>query len=125
MSYFNQEETNKRIGKVREILTKKGLDAALIYYDELNIANGWYLTGWCPQFEKGAVLLPLSGEPLLLGGPESEPFAKMSSAIRETRNFSVFMVPDEEYPNATIMDFEKLYEERSEEHTSELQSHLT
>ena len=113
MSYFNQEETNKRIGKVREILTKKGLDAALIYYDELNIANGWYLTGWCPQFEKGAVLLPLSGEPLLLGGPESEPFAKMSSAIRETRNFSVFMVPDEEYPNATIMDFEKLYEELS------------
>jgi len=111
MSYFNQEETNKRIGKVREILTKKGLDAALIYYDELNIANGWYLTGWCPQFEKGAVLLPLSGDPLLLGGPESEPFDKMSSAIRETRNFSVFMVPDEEYPNATIMDFEKLYEE--------------
>ena len=51
------------------------------------------------------MLLPVEGEALLLGGPESEPFAKMSSAIKETRNFSAFMVPDEEYPNATIMDF--------------------
>ncbi len=111
MSYFNQTETSARIAKVREILRTKGLDAALIYYDELNIANGWYLTGWCPQFEKGCILLPVDGEPLLLGGPESEPFAKMSSAIRETRNFSVFMVPDEEYPNAIIIDFPKLYSE--------------
>ena len=108
MSYFNEQETKKRTEKVREILRNKGLDAALIYYDELNIANGWYLTGWCPQFEKGAVLVPLKGEPLLLGGPESEPFAKMSSAITETRNFSAFMVPDEEYPNATIIDFADL-----------------
>ncbi len=111
MSYYNTDETKKRIEKVKEILDRKKLDAALIYYDELNIANGWYLTGWCPQFESGAVLVPLKGEALLLGGPESEPFAKMSSAIKETRNFPVFMVPDEEYPNATIIDFKKLNDE--------------
>lgn len=111
MSYFNQGETDSRMEKVRAILEEGGLDAALIYYDELNIANGWYVTGWCPQFEKGAVFLPAKGEAILLGGPESEPFAKMSSAVRETRNFTVFMVPDEEYPNASIIDFEKLYEE--------------
>jgi len=111
VSYFNQQETEARIGKVREILRKKSLDAALIYYDELNVANGWYLTGWCPQFEKGCVLLPIDGEPLLLGGPESEPFAKMSSAITDTRNFTPFMVPDEEYPNATISTFDSLYKE--------------
>jgi len=108
MSYFDFGETKSRLGKVRNILREKHLDAALIYYDELNIANGWYLTGWCPQFEKGCVLLPLNGDPLLLGGPESEPFAKMSSAIVETRNFPPFMVPDEEYPNATISTFEML-----------------
>ena len=111
MSYYNESETTERIEKVKAILKSKNLDAALVYYDELNIANGWYLTGWCPQFEKGSVLLPLNGEPLLLGGPESAPFAKMSSAIRETRNFTVFMVPDEEYPNAEIIDFPKLYDE--------------
>ena len=108
MSYYNRKETDTRIAKIRKILTEKRLDAALIYYDELNVANGWYLTGWCPQFEKGCVLLPLEGDPLLLGGPESEPFAKMSSAISETRNFTPFMVPDEEYPNATISTFETL-----------------
>lgn len=111
MSYYNLAETQKRIENVKKILVEKNLDAALIYYDELNIANGWYLTGWAPQFEKGAVLVPKRGNPLLLGGPESEPFAKMSSAITETRCFPVFMVPEEEYPNATIIDFRMLYEE--------------
>jgi Xaa-Pro aminopeptidase len=111
MSYYNLKETENRILKVKEILEAKKLDAALIYYDELNIANGWYLTGWCPQFESGAVLVPARGKPLLLGGPESEPFAAMSSAIKETRNFPAFMVPDEEYPNAAIMDFTMLNDE--------------
>lgn len=111
MSYYNKQETEARMERVREILRQQSLDAALIYYDELNVANGWYLTGWCPQFEKGCVLLPVEGDPLLLGGPESEPFAKMSSAITETRNFTPFMVPDEEYPNATISTFTSLYAE--------------
>ena len=86
-----------------------------MYYDEFNIGNGWYLTGWCPQFESGAVLVPRSGVPRILGGPESEPFAKLDSTITETRNFPVFMVPDEEYPNATIIDFPKLFAELSAE----------
>jgi Xaa-Pro aminopeptidase len=111
MAYFNQSETDKRIEALKSILKKHKLDAALVYYDELNIANGWYLTGWCPQFEKGAVLVPVEGNALLLGGPESEPFAQMASAIKETRCFPVFMVPDEEYPNAVIIDFKKLDDE--------------
>ncbi|MEG0934101.1 MAG: Xaa-Pro peptidase family protein [Clostridia bacterium] len=111
MSYYNKQETDKRIQALKEILRKEGLDAALIYYDELNIANGWYLTGWCPQFEKGAVLVPIEGEAMLLGGPESEPFAQMASAIQKTRCFPVFMVPDEEYPNATIINFKQLNDE--------------
>ena len=111
MGYLQQRERDNRLEKVRAILAAKGLDLALVYYDEFNIGNGWYLTGWCPQFESGAVLVPREGEPMLLGGPESEPFAKQDSAITETRNFTVFMVPDEEYPNATITDFPALFSE--------------
>ena len=111
MAFFDRGETDARLQRVRGILRQNSLDAALVYYDELNVANGWYLTGWCPQFEKGCVLVPVEGQPLLLGGPESEPFAKMSSAISETRNFEPFMVPDEEYPNATISTFESLSHE--------------
>ena len=111
MSYYNIDETGERLKRVSRILESNSLDLVLVYYDELNIANGWYLTGWCPQFEKGAVLIPRNGEPLILGGPESEPFARASSAIKETRNFSVFMVPDEEYPNAKIISFADLFSE--------------
>ena len=108
MSYYNEKETENRIKNVVKLLDKNSVDIALIYYDELNIANGWYITGWCPQFEKGSVLITKNGDTMLLGGPESEPFAKQSSAVKKTRNFTVFMVPDEEYPNATIIGFKEL-----------------
>jgi len=111
MGYLNQTECKQRLEKVHQLLEAKNLDIALVYYDEFNIGNGWYLTGWCPQFESGAVLVMRTGEAMLLGGPESEPFAKLDSTITETRNFPVFMVPDEEYPNATIIDFPTLFGE--------------
>ena len=111
MGYLDQAEYNARIARLKGLLVRNDLDMALVYYDEFNIGNGWYLTGWCPQFESGAVLVPRAGEPLILGGPESEPFARLDSTITETRNFPVFMVPDEEYPNATIIDFEMLFAE--------------
>jgi Xaa-Pro aminopeptidase len=115
MPYLEKTESEKRIANVKELLASKELDIALVYYDEFNIGNGWYLTGWCPQFESGAVLIPRKGAPRLLGGPESEPFAKLDSTITETRNFPVFMVPDEEYPNATIIDFPRLFAELNAE----------
>lgn len=115
MAYLNKIESEGRIARVKDLLKAKNLDMALVYYDEFNIGNGWYLTGWCPQFESGAVLVPRSGSPLILGGPESEPFAKLDSMITETRNFPVFMVPDEEYPNATIIDFPMLFKELNAE----------
>lgn len=111
MAYYEPKEVEERIKKVREVLEKKNLDFAFVYYDEFNLANAWYLTSWCPQFESGAVLIPKEGTPMILGGPESEPFAKLDSAIKETRNLPVFMVPEEEYPNAIIIDFPTLFEE--------------
>lgn len=111
MAYFNKQETQNRIDKVVKLLNEKDTDIAVIYFDELNVANGWYLTGWCGQFEKGAVLIGRDGTTMLLGGPESEPFAKQSSAISDTRCFKVFMVPDEEYPLATIIGFPELFAE--------------
>ncbi|MDD5482759.1 MAG: Xaa-Pro peptidase family protein [Kiritimatiellae bacterium] len=111
MAYLDKKESNVRAANLRKIMKAKALDAVLVYYDEFNIGNGWYLTGWCPQFECGAVLVPARGAPLILGGPESEPFAKLDSAITDTRNFPVFMVPDEEYPNAVITDFKALFNE--------------
>ena len=111
MGFMPAEVSAAHLDKVRAIMSKQNLDAVLVYYDEFNIGNGWYLTGWCPQFESGAVLVPREGEPLLLGGPESEPFAKQDSAIKATRNFKPFMVPDEEYPASVIIGFPELFAE--------------
>ena len=66
MSFYHVPETTARTKAIQRLLEKNQLDAALIYYDMVNIANGWYLTGWCPQFEYGALLVPIHGEPLLL-----------------------------------------------------------
>lgn len=88
--------------RVREIARSQLLDAIFVYYDELRSSSGWYLSGWCPQFESGAVVIPAHGEAAIFGGPESEPFALLDSHIKKTFNVSVFMVPDEEYPSATI-----------------------
>ena len=111
MGYLEQNERNGRLKKVRHILDAHDLDLALIYYDEFTIANAWYLTGWCPQFESGCLFVPRQGEPMILGGPESEPFAKTDSAIKKTKNIPVFMVPEEEYPNATISSFAEVFDE--------------
>jgi Xaa-Pro aminopeptidase len=102
MRRLPESEFTTRHGTVRQMLAKRELDAAFVYYDELRSAAGWYLCGWCPQFESGAVVVPAEGEPAILGGPESEPFAKLDSRVPKTYNATVFMVPDEEYPTATI-----------------------
>ncbi|MCD6318440.1 aminopeptidase P family protein [Candidatus Aerophobetes bacterium] len=109
--WIPKEECWSRVQRTQEILRKENLELALVYYDELNIANGWYLSGWCPQFESGMILVPKEGDPMILGGPESEPFAKISSAITKTRNIPVFMVPEEEYPNAYISSFGEIFQE--------------
>ncbi len=54
MAYLPIEESHKRIAALRKLMESRTLDIALVYYDEFNIGNGWYLTGWCPQFESGA-----------------------------------------------------------------------
>ena len=40
MTFYNEKETEERILKIRGILAEKNLDAALVYYDMVNIANG-------------------------------------------------------------------------------------
>ncbi len=111
MAYYDAAEHGARARELARLLREKDLDFAFVYYDETNVANGWYLTAWCPQFESGAVLVSKTGRAMILGGPESEPFAKQDSAVKDTRNLPAFMVPDEEYPNAAIISFADLFRE--------------
>ena len=58
-------EFHRRVAKTQELLRSQGLDAALVYYDELRSANGFYLSNWVPQFESGCVLVPREGEAIV------------------------------------------------------------
>ena len=59
-----RKEFEQRMGKVRHLVDRKGLDLIFVYFDELNVMNGRYLTGWCPSVERGAVIVSNDCEPL-------------------------------------------------------------
>jgi Xaa-Pro aminopeptidase len=100
-----RSEYDSRIKKARGLLEEKGLDFLFVYFDEFNVMNGRFLTGWCPSVERGAVIVSRDSEPFLVGGPEAGPYARLESAITETVSSLVFMVPGEEYPGADILSF--------------------
>ncbi len=95
-------EFDERVEKVRRLMQAAGVDALFVYHDELNMSNGYYLSNYWPIIETGGVLLPLEGEPLLLGGPEAAAYAREVSVIQNLRAVDVFLVPEEEYPGAVI-----------------------
>jgi Xaa-Pro aminopeptidase len=105
-----ESEKTKRIEKTRRLAEEKGLDFIFVYYDEYNVMNGRYLTGYCPTIERGAVIVSNHCEPFLIGGPEAGPYAQLESAIKETVACPVFMVPEEEYPSAELLNFRQISE---------------
>ena len=48
MAYYNLEETKRRTENVKKILREKNLDCAIIYYDEVNVADGVVFDGMVP-----------------------------------------------------------------------------
>jgi Xaa-Pro aminopeptidase len=104
------EEYQSRMTKVQKILEEKEIDLAIVYFDEYNNMNGRYLTGWTPFFDKSAVIIPRGKDPVLVGGPESEDFAR-DAYIKNYRNVDAFKIPEEEYPSSKIITFKELFSE--------------
>ena len=103
-----KDELASRVERARKLVTDQDLDFVFVYFDEHNVMNGRYLTGWCPSVERGAVIVSNYCDPFLIGGPEAAPYAQLESAIPETVSSQVFMVPGEEYPMADIYDFAQI-----------------
>jgi Xaa-Pro aminopeptidase len=101
----------ERVERVRRLMRQHQVDAALVYHDELHMANGCYLTNYWPTIESGAVLVPPEGETVLLGGPEAEPYAREVSAVQRMRAVDCFIVPEEEYPGAVILSLPEAFAE--------------
>ncbi|MCL5986993.1 MAG: Xaa-Pro peptidase family protein [Actinobacteria bacterium] len=102
-------EYKARMSRVQNILKEKEIDVALVYFDEYNHMNGNYLTGWYPFLDRSAIVIPQEGDPVLIGGPESEDFAK-TAYIKNYRNIDAFKIPEEEYPRSEIIAFKELFD---------------
>jgi Xaa-Pro aminopeptidase len=106
-----EPEFAERVERVRRLMHQHLVDSVLVYHDELHMANGCYLTNYWPTIEAGAVLVPPEGEPVLLGGPEAEPYAREVSAVQRMRAVDCFIVPEEEYPGAVILSLSEVFAE--------------
>ncbi|MBP1990943.1 M24 family metallopeptidase [Paenibacillus eucommiae] len=98
------EEFADRVRKLRVLMSEQGIQACLIYGDEYRKENLRYMSNYWPLFERGAVMVPLTGEPFVIAAPEGEMFCRETSAwpdIRLLPEFNCVTVPDKiEYPLA-------------------------
>jgi Xaa-Pro aminopeptidase len=76
---------HERWQKLQKILAENDYDAYLVHCNEADQANVRYLSDHWPIFETAGVIVAKEGEPILLIGPEAEPFAVDRSRIKKIR----------------------------------------
>ncbi len=107
-------EFKERITRVQEELKKNNFDAYLVHSNEADQANVRYLSDHWPIFETAGVIIPAEGDPILLIGPEAEPFAKDRSRIPEIRKLIEYRESAEpDYPDIPVSTFSDIFEEVS------------
>lgn len=107
-------EFKERINRVQEELKKNNFDAYLVHSNEADQANVRYLSDHWPIFETAGVIIPAEGAPILLIGPEAEPFAKDRSRIPEIRKLIEYRESAEpDYPDIPVSTFSDIFEEVS------------
>lgn len=106
---IENKEFQNRIKLLQAILVHQNLDAVLIFSTESEPAGVRYFSDYWPSFETAAVLVPKTGKPVLLIGPESLTFAKSRSRIDDIlkmKDFRESSMPD--YPGAQLIDWKEL-----------------
>ncbi|QJD84468.1 M24 family metallopeptidase [Cohnella herbarum] len=99
-----KEEFAARVDKLKVLMREHEMQACLIYGDEYRKENLRYMGNYWPLFERGAVMVTLTGEPFVIAAPEGEMFCREMSAWPDVRllpEFACVTVPDKiEYPQA-------------------------
>lgn len=104
-------EFRMRIDKLQKLMREKNLDVLLAFSTESEPAYVRYLSDYWPSFETAAVLIPASGDPTLLIGPESMTYARARSKIEkivQLRDFRESSQPA--YPGSKLMGWKDLFQ---------------
>ena len=110
-------EFQTRWDRLQAAMADAGLDLIIAYADDHAVAgpaHARYFADFAPHFEPVCVLMPLAGEPLLLSGPETETFARLTARVKDVRVVREFTHPDEEYPFTTLVSLRDVIAEASE-----------
>jgi Xaa-Pro aminopeptidase len=105
---------HERWQKLQKILAENDYDAYLVHCNEADQANVRYLSDHWPIFETAGVIVPKEGEPILLIGPEAEPFAVDRSRIKKIRKMIEYRESAEpDYPDIPVASFSEIFDEVS------------
>jgi Xaa-Pro aminopeptidase len=101
-----EQELARRWRALRELARPRDLDAILVYFDEYNLADGFYFGDIWTQFERGFILVAVRDDrALLVLGPETERFARVHAPFIERRIVSLLIAPGASYPNTSSEQF--------------------
>jgi Xaa-Pro aminopeptidase len=110
-----REEFCERLQRIQEAMAQRGLDALAVYGDEYRKEQLRYVSGFWPIFERGACFIPRQGEPVVVGAPEGEKYAREMCVwpdVRNVKDFACVSVPEEiDYPLARFSSFQEVLRE--------------
>jgi len=110
-----REEFEERIKRMKNLMCRDKIDAIFVYGDEYRKENLRYVSNYWPIFERGAMVMGLSHDPIVLCAPEGQKVAEEMSVwndIRLVPDFLCVTVPDTiDYPLAKYTSFKMLAEE--------------
>ncbi len=100
----------QRMQKAQELVAAAGLDVLLVNSNEAEFANVRYFSNYWPIFEIAGVVVPPTGKPVLLIGPESGTFAHDRSKIPQIHLMREYREPaDPEYPGLKVSSFPEAF----------------
>jgi len=106
---ISKKEFADRIQRLQSVIANENVDAVLVFSTESEPAGVRYFSDYWSSFESTAVLVPKTGDPILLIGPESMTFASSRSKIKKIikmKDFRESSQPD--YPGTTLMNWKEL-----------------
>lgn len=107
-----KDEFKQRVERVKQSMQEAEIQICLIYGDEYRKENLRYMSNYWPLFERGAAIIPLEGEPIIVAAPEGERLCREMAAwenIVLIPEFACVTVPDKiEYPQANYTSLLKI-----------------
>lgn len=107
---ISNEEREERIKKIQIEMANRDLDAYIVHSTQSEFASVFYLSNHTSVWESCGVLIPKEGEPILLIGPEAEPYAQSRSTIKKIVKMIEYRESAEpEYPDIPVGNFKELF----------------